>query len=285
MKDNKDYYEDLKEAGALDSTLKDGEPKTKLQKIFALGYPIIVLIIFLKTLLLSLLSKEKMKFHVFIPHMIIGSVCGWLWGIFMEKYDEFFPGWLFHPWAIVGPEWVLTLEDYLFYPICGAFFYVLFRLIKNKEKSSEWSKWFFQIFHITITLFFLYFSSVAGRSIALQFAIVAIPLFFYAWDKWDTGHYLKLFLFIVIFAAVWDWAAVSWFASIPGMSWASQWLYVTFDSSNIPYHSSVFLSYKDCSWAWIFNNPIEITPWFGIAGAMFTYSLALSLDKFIGSKK
>lgn len=284
MKDNKEYHDDLQKEGALDSVLKDGPPKTKSQKFLALGYPIIVVIITVLTTFLMIFKKEKIKFKVFIPHMIIGSICGWMWGIFMEKVDPIFPGWLFHPWAVTGPEWILTIEDWLFYPVCGAFFYILFRLIKNKETSPEWSKWIFQIFHIAITLFFLYFTAAGGRSIALQFALVAIPLFFYAWDRWDTGHYLKMFSFIVLFAAIWDWAAVSWITYIPGMSWASQWIYVTFDAQGIAHHSSVFLSYSKCSWAWIFNNPIEITPWFGIAGAMFTYSLAMALDKFIYKK-
>ncbi|MDD5650692.1 MAG: hypothetical protein PHF86_09825 [Candidatus Nanoarchaeia archaeon] len=283
-KSNKQRYDELKEQGALDSVLKDGEPKNNFQKIVALGYPIIVAIITFITTYLLFSKRSKMNFKVFIPHMIIGSICGWFWGIYMEKFDTTFPGWLFHPWSVVGPEWILTLEDWLFYPVCGAFFYTIFRLLHNRFTSSEWSKWAFQIFHIAVTMFFLYFTSVAGRSIALQFALVSIPLFFYAWNTWDTRHYLKLFLFIVLFAALWDWAAVTWITKIPGFSWASQWIYLTFDTAGNPHHSSVFLSYTANRWAWIFNNPVEITPWFGIAGAMFTYSLVLALDKFINKK-
>lgn len=282
---NKERYDKLKDSGDLDSTLKDGPPKNSLQKIIGLGYPIIVLILTIVTSFFLIFKRSKMNFKVFLPHMIIGSLCGWFWGIYMEKYDALFPGWLFHPWSVVGPEWVLTLEDWLFYPVCGAFFYVIFALIKNKESSPEWSKWIFQIFHISVTLFFIYFTGIAGKSIAFQFALVSIPLFFYAWDRWDTVHYLKLFAFIVLFATLWDWAAVTWITKIPGLSWASQWIYLTFDSSGGPHHSSVFLSYTEHRWAWIFNNPIEITPWFGTAGAMFTYSLNMALNKFIGLKK
>jgi hypothetical protein len=282
---NKERHDQLKKEGKLDSALKDGEPDTFLKKFIGLGYPAIVAILTFITTYLLFSKKSKMNFKVFFPHMIIGSLCGWFWGIYMEKYDPLFPGWLFHPWAVIGPEWILTLEDWLFYPVCGAFFYTLFRLLENKKQSSEWSKWLFQTFHIAVTMFFLYFTSIAGKSIAIQFALVSIPLFFYAWDKWDTKHYLKLFLFIAIFATIWDWAAVSWITYIPGFSWASQWIYLTFDSNGGAHHSSVFLSYNSNKWAWIFNNPIEITPWFGIAGAMFTYSLAMALDKFIELKK
>jgi hypothetical protein len=281
---NKKRYDKLKESGDIDSTQKDGPPKTAFQKIVGLGYPIIVLLITIITVSSMYFKRSKINFKVFVPHMLIGSLCGWFWGIFMEKYDPVFPGWLFHPWSVVGPEWILTLEDWLFYPICGAFFYVIFSIVKNKETSPEWSKWLFQLFHIAVTMFYLYFTGIAGKSIALQFAIVSIPLFFYAWDKWDTLHYLKLFSFIVIFAALWDWAAVTWITKIPGFAWASQWIYLTFDSNGIPHHSSVFLSYSEHRWAWIFRNPIEITPWFGIGGAMFTYSLNMALNKFIGTK-
>lgn len=282
---NKERYKELEDEGALDSTLKDGKPNSPLQKLLALSYPIIIVIITFITTYLFFSNRSKFKVKVFIPHMLIGTVCGWFWGIYMEKYDPVFPGWLFHPWAITGAEWILTLEDWIFYPICGAFFYCLFRLWKNTNLSPEWTKWAFQIFHISITLFFIYFTGIAGKSIALQYAVISIPLFFYAWDRWDTKHYLKLFSFIAIFAAIWDWAAVSWVAKIPGLAWASQWVYVTFDKGGTAHHSSVFLSYATNKWAWIFNNPIEITPWFGIAGAMFTYSLVLALDKFIDSKK
>jgi hypothetical protein len=130
-------------------------------------------------------------------------------------------------------------------------------------------------------LFFAYFGSVCGRTVAFHFAGVSIFLFFYVWDRWDTLHYLKILLFIMAFATIWDWAAVSWIAKIPGMSWASGWMYLTFDSSGVAHHSSVFLSYEKYRWAWIFNNPIEITPWFGIAGGMFIYSVAMGIEKFI----
>lgn len=286
MNTNKDIHEKLSKEGKLESNLKNGKPKTIPQKILALGYPIIVLIMLIGTVITLIKNKHKMRWNVFIPHMIIGSVCGWMWGIYMEKFDPEYPAWLFHPWAIIGPEWFITLEDWLFYPVCGAMFYVIYRLLKyDPSKTKEWTKWAFQIFHIAITLFFIYFTAPCGKSIAFQFAVVPIFLFFYTWNKWDTSHYIKLLIFVVVFAAVWDWAAVSWIHYIPGFAWASQWVYVSFDAMGNPHHSSVFLSYTNCRWAWIFDNPIEITPWFGIAGAMFTYSLALSLDKFVENIK
>ena len=294
-KTNKELHDELKKDGKLASNLKNGEPKATAQKILALGYPIIVLIALVGTIIAIVKNREKMRWDVFIPHMIIGSLCGWCWGIYMEKFDPNYPAWLFHPWAIVGPEWLMTIEDWFFYPVFGSLFYVIYRILKydpkpfikivGKSIPTMPLKWAIQIAHIGITLFFIYFSEEAGRSIAFQFALPGIVLFFYTWDRWDIKHYSKVFLFITILATVWDWVAVSWIAYIPGFSWASQWVYVSFDVNGIAHHSSVFLSYADHRWAWIFNNPIEITPWFGIAGAMFTYSLALAIEKFIDESK
>lgn len=104
-------------------------------------------------------------------------------------------------------------------------------------------------------------------------------MFFYTWKNWNIKHYLKLFAFVVTFATLWDWIAVSWITYIPGFSWASQWIYVSFDQLGNAHHSNLFLNYNKYPWAWIFNNPIEITPWFGIAGAMFIYSLQSTIEK------
>lgn len=290
-KTNKELHKELLKKGKLFLNIKDGKPKTTAQKILALGYPIIVFITLIVTVIAIIKNKEKMRWDVFIPHMIIGSFCGWCWGIYMEKFDPNYPGWLFHPWAIIGPEWLMTLEDWLFYPVFGSLFYLIFRIVKSSVKPyikvagrlipTIPLRWAFQLFHIGITLFFIYFSEEAGKSIAFQFALPAIVFFFYTFDRWDIVHYTKLFLFIVVFASVWDWVAVSWITYIPGFSWASQWVYVSFNAMGVAHHSSVFLNYTEYPWAWVFKNPIEITPWFGIAGAMFTYSLALSIEKFI----
>jgi hypothetical protein len=45
------------------------------------------------------------------------------------------------------------------------------------------------------------------------------------------------------------------------------------------------LEYTANRWAWIFNNPIEISPGLGIMGAMTTYSYVLALDKFADNFK
>jgi len=77
---------------------------------------------------------------------------------------------------------------------------------------------------------------------------------------------------------VWDIIAVTIIPSITGVAWASQWVYISFDSLGAAHHSIVWLNYNLNRWAWIGNSPIEITPWFSIAGWVFIYSLAQVFD-------
>ncbi|MGD9202246.1 MAG: hypothetical protein PVI26_11825 [Chitinispirillia bacterium] len=285
-KTNKEYHDDLKKKEKLDSALKSGPPDNPAKKILAMGYPIIVLVTFIGTAIAIVKNRDKMKWQVFVPHIILSIILGSSWGIFMEKLDPEYPAWLFHPWAITNLEWILTIEDWCFYPVFTAFFYVIYRFVKKKDSgSSYWVIMTFQIFHVAVVVFFLIFTHTCGKSIALFFGLLPIFLFFYAADRWNVIHYSKYFIFIVIFASVWDWAAVSWITYIPGNEWASQWVYLTFDKSGNPHHSSVFLEYTANRWAWIFNNPIEISPGLGIMGAMTTYSYVLALDKFADNFK
>jgi hypothetical protein len=64
------------------------------------------------------------------------------------------------------------------------------------------------------------------------------------------------------------------------MAWASQWVYIAFDQHNNYIHSRVFLDYGTHKWAWIFKNPIEITPWFAISVGIFFYSMTVACTKF-----
>lgn len=277
METNKKRCDELQ--SELYSQVKDGQPKTLIQKIIGYGYPIMLVFISLVSIIGTV--KSKWNWKIFFPIFLICTISGWFWGIYIETYDPNFPGWLFLPWSITNIEFILTLEDWLFYPVCTLLFFFVFVSIKRTANDSKFShKLICQFFHIVLTFFFCYFSAVCGQSLCYQCAIPAIILFFYAWDNWNVKHYLKFISLLVIFEIFWDYFAVSWLSYIPGMSWASQWVYITFDVQNNYLHSSVFLDYSKFKWAWIFKNPIEITPWFGIAVCMYFYALYISYEKF-----
>lgn len=223
-----------------------------------------------------LASKIKIEWKIFIPHMLIGSICGWMWGIYLLTFDKNIGAWCFHPGTILGPVWLQTLEDWLFYPLCGAFFYCVFVIAKRFDivLNSEFKyKISILTFNIFCTLFFLYFGAITGKSIACAFAVPAIVILIWQWDNWNALHYLIVNAFVTVFASLWDIIVVNFVN-------AQHWYYVTFSYDGIASHSNVFIPWSK-SWAWIFQNPIEITPWFGIAGGMFTYSLVLLINNLV----
>jgi len=138
--------------------------------------------------------------------------------------------------------------------------------------------------YVALTLFFLVFSALAGRTIALMFAVPGMILFFYARDNIDLRKFLLFQVIVVGFEVVWDIFAVSLIQFIPGMSWAAQWIYITFDANGAYTHSNIFLDYKTHRWAWLLRNPVEITPWFGIVGGLLNYTMFAAGDKLFYGK-
>ena len=278
MPSNLDFYQTLYEK--LFSQVCCGPPRTSIQRFIGMGYPVTLLIIAQITSVGAWKVKTRWNWKIFLPVFAICTITGWFWGIYIEKYDPGFPGWLFLPWSITNIEFILTLEDWLFYPLCTCLFYFIFLALKKSEKKpSDAQKISLQIFHITAACFFCYFTGPCGKSLSYQCAIPGIILFFYIWDRWDVRHYLKFMTVILLIEILWDYFAVSWLSYLPGMAWASQWVYIAFDQHNNYIHSRVFLDYGTHKWAWIFKNPIEITPWFAISVGMYFYSMTVAYTK------
>lgn len=287
FKTNKEYWNELLAKGKLFSHIKDGVPDTPLKKIVGFSYPIIMVSIALvSVVLLFFLPKDKLRIKTFAAAMVICSILGWVWGIWMLRIDPEFPGWLNAPWAIFGKEKFMVLEDWLFYPGCTALFYIIFRKVVSSPKlpSSPNLFTFILLFYLFVTLFFLIFSATAGKSIAMMFAVPGIILFILSRKYIDLKTFVIFQTVIVLFEVIWDLLAVSLIHYLPGFAWASQWIYITFDSAGNYTHSSIFLDYGMHRWAWLFMNPIEITPWFGIAGGLFNYALFTFLDTIFYKK-
>lgn len=282
-KTNLQFYFELKEK--LFSQLKDGFPNTLIEKIVALGYPIVLIFILIVAIIGAIRFRKIWNWKIFTIVFSLCSVTGWMWGIYIQKFDPNFPGWLFLPWSVSNIEFILSFEDWLFYPFCTFLFYSFFRWIKESSFKDDNLKICVTISHILITCFFCYFSSICGISLALQCAIPAILLFFYAWDRWDVKHYLKFIFIVLLFEIIWDFIAVSWISYIHGMAWASQWVYIGFDANGNYIHSKVFIDYGKYPWAWVFKSPIEITPWFGLSVGMYFYSIVIAVDKKINGQK
>lgn len=283
MKSNSEYWDNLLADGTLFCYLKDGVPQGLFQTLLGYAYPIMISLITVITIYLSWkLPKDQRKLKSLFVGVGFGTIAGWVWGYLMLHWDSYFPGWIFPPWAVTGIEFIMPIEDLLFYPFCTLLFYIIFRKINVTDDS--WNKpWIIKsiiALYVIIIAFYLLFTSICGRAVALMFAIPGLLFFIYSKDRLNVKKYLVFQVILIAINTIWDWWAVSWLHYIPGMAWASQWAYISFDKAGDFTHSKIFLDYGANSWAWIFNNPIEGTPWMGISGGLLNYSVFSACDKF-----
>ena len=283
FKANNEYWNELEAKGWLYSYLKDGVPESFISQIIGYSYPIILFIIIILTFALySKLPEEKKHFKSMIASVGTATLLGWIWGAWLFHANPTYLGWFFPPWAVTNIEFILTLEDWVFYPACTALFYTIYRHIELDDNTSNRTLVIniIIVIYIFTILFYLLFTALCGRSIAVLFAIPGLLLFIYARDVLNVRKFIYFLVIVVSMNCVWDWAAVSWVHSIDGYAWASQWIYVSFNKTGEHIQSTIYLDYVEHAWAWIFNNPIEITPWLGLSGAILDFSLFAAADKF-----
>lgn len=269
MKTNKDLYEQNKEN--LYSTTKDGGPKGLPQNIIAKLYPLVLVclsaIILKWSISVTGINWKKLGWVV-----LIGSVFGLSWTCAMTFFDPDFPGWIYHPWAIVGIDFGVVFEDLLFYPLCGIFFFI----VKSKIPEIGVSKLSHKIAVFTVLLGLsivsLFIWHFGGISITLWFMIPGLVMMIFSLKKLSVPKFLLTGLFIVFFACSWDILAVTILPNI--FTWANQWIYVSFDINGVAHHSTLWLDYTTNRWDWIGNSPLEITPWFSVSGWVFIYFLS-----------
>jgi hypothetical protein len=281
-KSNWTYWDTLYNNGALYSHLKDGIPATLTDQIVAFAYPVIALfLVILNIVLLLRIPKAKRRMKTFVVTVGTGSILGWIWGAWMLKVDPVFPGWLNPPWSVTGLEFIMTLEDWIFYPACTALFYMFYRMVTIKGKTWTAPKlhWTIITVYIALTIWFILFSRLAGQTEAVMFAVPGIILYIFARNTIDVKRYLIFQAFVIVFEVIWDLFAVSLVHYFPHHAWASQWIYLTLDANGGFHQSNIFLDRSQHPWAWLFMNPIEITPWFAIVGGLLDYCMFAAADK------
>ena len=220
------------------------------------------------------LIKIRHRFNLsrFLIYICVGAVFGWSWNWFMCHFDSI-PAWIYHPWAFSGIKFgEMILEDFLFYPICGALFFLVRAIVPNFGVSSHRNKLITWWALVGAGIISWYVFSTAGQSITLWFLTPGLGMLILSWRRWNLPRFFICGSFIVILSSVWDIGVNLITPQLPGLSWASQWLYNSI--SAIRPHSQVFLSHTAHPWAWIEAIPIEILPWFAIGGWVFIYSLA-----------
>jgi hypothetical protein len=253
------------------STLKDGEPSGIKQNILAKMYPIILSI--LAFLIIYFYKHIKLNSR-FIVYIFVGSLFGWTWNWFTVIYDSNYPGWLYHPWSVIFSNRGMVFEDFLFYPLCGALFYLVRYHIPDIGASKNSFKNIVLIVQFIIIVLLTYLFNSGGRSISLWFAIPGTLMLWITKDSWNLPRYFIVGMFVVLFGSNWDMIVTTIIPSIPGLAWASEWVYISFDAQGVAHHSTLWLDYSTHRWSWVGNIPIEIMYWFNISGWWFIYGLA-----------
>jgi hypothetical protein len=261
------------------SVYKDGKPRTIIERVIGMAYSVIIL--FSAVLCLKMWKSAKARFNSWrlIAAVSIGATTGWAWNLFTVLYDKRFAGWEYAEWSVIGLFIAkIPIEDWLFYLIFGSIFIFIKAKIPNIGKSS--------IKNVNLTLSLMVFltglvfvlSGPGGKSIAVAFAIPGLAMLV-AVSRWlNLPRFFLTGAVVMLAGAGWDMLATNVIPNINGMAWASQWVYVTFDSLDNAYHSKLWLDYSACKWAWIGRVPIEVMFWFNCAGWWFIYGLSEILN-------
>lgn len=265
--------------------LKDGIPNGLFERLLAHNFMVAnILVIIACLFFVFYLSRDEWGWKTFFIVCIPSIVSGFVWGVMMLYGDPNFPAWVVLPYGSLGEIWLWSTQDCIFNIATTILFYGTFRFLHRKKrrkdfKYSDYYKLIFMAFMIIASLFMIFWGAYCGRSLALMYGIPSIIFMIYAWNKINFKFMMKFLLVMILVETIWDWFAVSWIYHIK--SWAPGWVYLSYDNNNILYYSKVFLDPIKHSWAWIFNNPIEITPWYGIVGATFMYTAIMAIDKLL----
>jgi hypothetical protein len=288
FKTNAEYWDYLSREDILYSLLKDGIPDTLTDKLIAALYPItLCIIIGCCIFAFRKLKDGQRRWKTWLFSITFGTLTGGTWCFIMQKLDPLFPGWIFPPWSITGVEFGLVIEDLIFLPASTTLFYAVYRFVTIADfQTQKRSRIYFTVFFVftVLSIICLIGADIAGRTEVLAFILPALVCYIYTRNTINIKHFLVLQLCIVGFEVLWDLYAVSLLHRLPGMAWSSQWTYIVFNDAGAYFHSNIFLDYGTHRWAWLFDNPVEITPLFGICGGILNCCMFAAGDRFFYRK-
>lgn len=251
--------------------------KIKSKDIENKRYPIILGILLILATTIGALWKDINK-KAMIWVAAIGTIVAWTWQIFISYYDRHFQGWEYLPEKIIGFYiGKVTIEDVFFYPITGILFYFLIEYVNRhvgfniSEKTNYLlNKLLIGIICITIIVTTFIFQ-MGGQSVNLWFMIPGVIMLSSIIDRVKIVNFIIVSIVILILSTIWD-------------LYFADWYYIKFDSAGTYTQSMLWMDYNDHKWAWIGKSPIEITPYFSLAGCVFIYGLTLLVNKIVVKK-
>jgi hypothetical protein len=202
--------------------------------------------------------------------------------------DPEFPGWIVPPWSSSGWLGFWCVEDLLFYTFVTVLFYGVYRFSHRNPNAQDFKcaqrlKTVFFVFLCLASLAILLWSGICGKLETLVYAIPSLLMMVYAWKRINSRRMIIFLGVMVTFETIWDLFAVSWLYYY--RSWAPGWIYITWNATGEAQFSRIFLDPATHKWAWIFNNPVDITPWYGIVGASFIYMAINAAETYLVSKE
>jgi len=211
--------------------------------------------------LLACLSIKKIR-QIFI-YVGVSTFFGYAWTLTVNNVFDV-PAWSFTKESFSGVVIFNTiLEDFFFYPISSILFLLLIvwseSLIKT-QNNAILSRILF-LLYVCMEIVFSCVDSI-GLSVSLFFAVPSIFLYvLFLYNKIHATRWLFISAIIIPASSLWD----LWSTTIAHkLGFQTQWYYP-----------------DELYRGWIFNSPISITPWFTIAGILFSYSVYLFVKKYI----
>jgi hypothetical protein len=288
MKTNSAYWNELNADGKLFSCLKDGLPHNFWEYLLAYAYPIIIVgMVCIGIYSMVKFKPSERKWKTYLFSISCGTILGAAWCILMQKHDPNYPGWLFAPWSVTGVEFGMTLEDWVFMVASTTLFYVIFRKLSTAiplVPSKAGPHAIVIICYCILAIGIFAETQLAGKTQIVMHMLPGIAFYVYARKVINCKNFLVFQISVILFEVGWDLLAVSLIHFIPGLAWASEWSYISFDAQGRFFHSTIFLNYGTHRWAWLLLNPLEITPLMGICGGILNYAMFVAGDKYFYSK-
>jgi hypothetical protein len=192
-------------------------------------------------------NYKRIQWRVYLPCLTVASITGWTWCVLMERFDA----WVFPVHSILGIKiGSLVLEDWIFSPVCFSFFYIVYRNIPRVGAKDSHFTLIALLPSVLAYTFYTVQGELAGMSLAAIMAAPAICVLLLMRHEIYVWHFIAVTIVLTIFSGVWDYAGVYF-------DW---WQYA---------HDKHLYS----TYAWVGNNPLEITPWLGWSGSILSYAL------------
>jgi len=197
--------------------------------------------------------RKKVKVLPVAVAVSLSTLWSYYWHYTIMTYDKGCLGWWYEAGKSIGNvvSW-MSWEDLFFYPVFNALFFAVWLVLRQYGSGKMVGVKSSGVLLATGLLFTLLGTPGAVITLLLLF-VPGVCLCMVFRDSIPVRQFWVAGSILVVGAGIWDLCF-------------RDWEYI----DRIMRHSNVWCSVGERSWAWIKGkSPIEITPWFSIAGWLF----------------